>query len=67
MTQELERLEERIAHLERVVDDLSEVVAKQDAELRRLGALTRQLAAREAEREAGGEGAVFRDERPPHW
>ena len=48
MTQELERLEERIAHLERVVDDLSEVVAKQDAELRRLGALTRQLAAREA-------------------
>ncbi|MDU8943315.1 SlyX family protein [Ovoidimarina sediminis] len=67
MKPDLVRLEERLAHLERAVDDLSEVVAMQDREIRRLTALARQLAAREAEREAGGEGAVFRDERPPHW
>ena len=61
------RTEEELAHLRRAVDDLSEVVARQEREIARL---TRQVAllmerAAEAEAEDGG-GAVFA-ERPPHW
>ena len=61
------RTEEELAHLRRAVDDLGEVVARQEGEIARL---TRQVAllmerAAEAEAEAGG-GAVFA-ERPPHW
>ena len=59
-------LEERIAHLERVVEELSAVIARQDSELSRLGARVGLLMEREAEREAQG-GVVHGDERPPHW
>lgn len=61
-------LEEKIAHLTRTVEDLSEIVARQDAELRLLTARVALLMRREAEREAA-EGAVvvLGDERPPHW
>ena len=61
-------LEERVAHLTRAVEDLSDIVTKQGAEIDRL---TRQMAMvlrREAEREAeGGGGIVLGDERPPHY
>lgn len=61
-------LEERLAHLEREAADLSAVLARQDAELRRLSALVERLAQREAERAAEGTGGVIvGDERPPHW
>jgi SlyX protein len=62
-------LEERIAHLIRSVDDLSDVVARQAREIDRLTARVALLMAREAEREAeGGGGALpLADERPPHW
>ena len=61
-------LEERIAHLERDLSDLSAVVARYDAEIRRLAALMDRLAAREAERAVEGTGGVVvGDERPPHW
>ncbi len=61
-------IEERIAHLEREVADLSAVAADQDAELRRLAATLDRLARREAERAAEeGGGVVLGDERPPHW
>ncbi|MGR3434570.1 MAG: SlyX family protein [Shimia sp.] len=59
-------LEERIAHLQRLVDDLSDVLARQDGDLRRLRAQVDLLVAREADREAAG-GVVLGDERPPHW
>ncbi len=36
-------LEEQIAHLTRTVEDLSDVMAKQDSELRRLGLLVDQV------------------------
>ena len=59
--------EERIAHLERAIDDLSEVVARQDAEIRRLSRHVGLLMEREATREAT-EGAIpLADQRPPHW
>lgn len=61
-------LEERIAHLERVAEDLSEVVARQDAEIARLTRRVEMLMQREAEREidAGGT-APLADQKPPHW
>lgn len=60
--------QERIAHLERQVDDLSDIVAKQDKEILRLSKLVELLAKAEASREAEGSGgAVFADERPPHY
>ncbi|MBC7131850.1 MAG: SlyX family protein [Roseovarius sp.] len=62
------RIEERLAHLIRAVDDLSEVVARQDREIERLRAAVAQLTRREAERAREGEGGiVLGDERPPHY
>ena len=48
----LQALEERMAHLQRMMDDLSDVVARQDAEIRRLGRHVGLLMEREATREA---------------
>jgi SlyX protein len=65
---DLARLEEALAHLVRTVDDLSEVVARQDAEIARLTARVRLLVEREAEREADeGSGVPLADKPPPHW
>jgi SlyX protein len=61
-----EALEERVSHLIRAVEDLSDVVARQAAEIDRLTRLTRLLAEREAEREAGLDPAPA-NQRPPHW
>lgn len=61
-------LEERVAHLQYVVDDLSDVVARQGQELVLLNQRVELLLRREAEREAHeGSGMVFGDERPPHY
>lgn len=60
-------LEERVAHLIRAVDDLSDVVARQAKEIDRLTRIVQMLAEREAEREAmAGEGPAA-NVRPPHW
>jgi SlyX protein len=59
-------LEERVAHLIRAVDDLSDVIARQQAEIDRLTRRVALLMEREAEREAAGEGADP-NQRPPHW
>ena len=65
---EIEALEERIAHLIRAVEDLSDVVARQGRDLDRLLRLTQLLAEREAERESDGTGAIpLVDQKPPHW
>ncbi len=61
-------LEEHIAHLTRTVEDLSDVVARQEREIAQLTHRVEMLLQREAEREAeGGGGVVLGDERPPHW
>lgn len=59
-------IEERIAHLTRAVEDLSDVVARQSKDLDRLLRLTQLLAEREAEREATGQ-APEANVKPPHW
>lgn len=61
------QFEERIAHLIRTVDDLSEVVARQAVEIDRLNRRVQMLMEREAEREASGGTIPLADERPPHW
>jgi SlyX protein len=62
----IEILEERLAHLTRAVEDLSDVVAAQGAEIARLTRLVGLLAEREAEREAAGDSPAA-NVRPPHW
>ncbi len=63
----LQTAEEQIAHLIRVTDDLSDMVARQGREI---DALTRRVAlltAREAERQADGGGGPPAAEKPPHY
>ena len=64
----MQDIEERLAHLMRSVDDLSDVVARQDREIVQLRAQVDRLILREAEREAEASGGiVLGDERPPHY
>ena len=68
MTDQVTKLEEQVAHLERICEDLSAMVSKQGAEIERLTRHTQMLMAREADREAAGTGGVILgDERPPHY
>lgn len=61
-------LEERIAHLLRTVDDLSDTVARQDRDIARLTHRVEMLMQREAAREAEGSGGiVLGNEKPPHY
>lgn len=61
-------LEERIAHLTRMVEDLSDVTARHERELTGLRRRVGLLLEREAEREADQGGQVpLADQRPPHW
>jgi len=60
-------LEERIAHLIRAVDDLSDIVAAQGREMDRLTRLTEMLALREAQREDTGLEPPSANVPPPHW
>ena len=65
----MRRLEEQISHLTRTVDDLSDVVARQETKIAMLTRRVQMLIEREAEREAslGGQVVLGGDERPPHW
>ncbi|MDA0961807.1 MAG: SlyX family protein [Proteobacteria bacterium] len=64
----MREIEEKLAHLIRTVEDLSDVVTRQAAEIDRLTRRVERLTQREAEREAQGSGGVvFGDERPPHY
>ncbi|KEJ95973.1 SlyX family protein [Sulfitobacter pseudonitzschiae] len=64
----MEQLEEQIAHLIRTVDDLSDVVARQEGEIATLTRRVHMLMQREGERESQTTGGtVIGDERPPHY
>jgi SlyX protein len=62
----IEALEERVAHLIRGVDELSDVVARQAGEIAGLERRVRLLMERAAEEEALRE-APEANVRPPHW
>jgi len=65
---DITHLEEQIAHLIRTVEDLSDVVARQETELavatRRLAMLMEREAGREMD---AGSSVPLADQRPPHW
>ena len=64
----LQPLEEGIAHLTRMVEELSDVVARQEHEILRLKSRVGMLLEREAEREvSGGSSIPLADQKPPHW
>lgn len=60
-------LEEKVAHLIRAVEDLSDVVARQATEIAGLERRVRLLMERAAEEEALRGEAPEADVRPPHW
>lgn len=65
---DLTTLEEQIAYLAKTVDELSDVVARQEKDLelakRRIG----MLMEREATREFDAGGTIpLADQKPPHW
>jgi SlyX protein len=65
---DMTHIEEQIAHLTKTVEELSDIVARQENEL---AVATRRLAMlmeREAGREMDAGGSVpLADQRPPHW
>lgn len=64
----MEKLEEKIAHLTRTVEELSDVVARQENEIATLNRRVFMLMQREGERDAQDTGGVvLGDERPPHY
>ena len=61
-------LEEQIAHLRRTVEELSDIVARQEKELALTQRRIAMLMEREASREFEGGGSVpLADQKPPHW
>lgn len=66
MDDSIARLEEKIAHLIKVTDDLSDVIARQDREIDRLTRRVALLMEREATREAEALLAPA-NEKPPHY
>ena len=62
------KLEELTAHLARVIEDLSDVVARQEGEIAMLKRQVGLMMQREAEREMDAGGTVpLADQKPPHW
>ena len=59
--------EERIAHLLRAVDDLSDLARGQAERIARLEAQVAALLRGDADRQADAGGMLLADERPPHW
>ncbi len=64
---DLTLIEERLAHLTRSVDDLSETVARQEREIAGLVRRVALLMEREAAREADTGAVPLADRPPPHW
>lgn len=62
------QLEEQIAYLTRAVDELSDIVARQETELALVTRRLAMLMEREAGRELDAGGSVpLADQRPPHY
>ncbi|MEO8530328.1 MAG: SlyX family protein [Deltaproteobacteria bacterium] len=60
-------LEEKVAHLGKVIDDLSDVIARQDRDVDRLTRRVALLMEREATREAEGLFQTPAIDKPPHY
>ena len=61
-------IEEQIAHLTRTVEELSDIVARQETELALAQRRLAVLMEREAGRDLDAGGTVpMTDQKPPHW
>jgi SlyX protein len=61
-------LEEQLAHLTRTVEELSDIVARQETELAVAQRRLAMLMEREAGRELDAGGTIpLADQKPPHW
>lgn len=68
MDNRVTHLEEQLAHLTRVVEDLSDIIARQEGELSVLNRRMAMVMEREAQREVSEGGtAPLGNQRPPHW
>ncbi len=68
MTDRITALEEHLSHIARTVEELSDVIARQDREIEALTRRVQILMEREAGREADAANAIpLADQRPPHW
>lgn len=68
MDRRIARLEEALAHQTRATDELSEVIARQDAEIASLSRRVALLLRRAAQTELDQGGTIpLADQRPPHW
>lgn len=64
----MDHLEEHLAHLQRAVDELSDVVARQETTISMLNRRVQLLMNCETERDAlAGNHVVLADKQPPHW
>lgn len=63
----MDAIEEKLAHLIRANDDLSDVVAAQAIAIERLEAQVALLMKRARDTGESDGGVFFGDERPPHW
>ena len=66
-TEAIERLEMKIAYLERANNELSDVVYRQQREIQGLKAKMESLSDRVSSLPAADEGRTPEDERPPHY
>ncbi len=60
-------LEIQLSHQTQVIDDLSDMVAKQGDQIERLTRRVSLLLENAADAQAGGGGVVLADQKPPHW
>ncbi|GKY89292.1 SlyX family protein [Sinisalibacter aestuarii] len=68
MDERITALEEALAHLTKTVEELSEVIARQDREITRMARRMQMLMEREAERELDSSSSIpLADQKPPHW
>ena len=66
-TEAIERLETKIAFLERANNELSDVVYRQQREIQSLLAKFENLVERVSSMRSADEGRTPEDERPPHY
>jgi SlyX protein len=67
MSDRIESIEEKLAHLERAVNELSDVVARQQKELDQAGDRHRRLLDKMAAMESDFGASATAEEKPPHY
>ena len=60
-------LEIQLAHQNKVIDELNDIVARQDKEMSALTRKVQLLLESAADMQTAGQGVVLADQKPPHW